>query len=810
MGLMETIDKVLRKEVEIARFLPYTSLVTSSVVKLRDLGTYMFSIEMRGVASGCAGADDINGWHDQLGQLTRQIADPRVALHAHTINDEVKDFPEGEFTNGFARDYNARYRAMLAARKLHVARMFLSVVYRPQARTEKVLTRLVPPPPAVLEQRQAEDLAVIDDLTHTVLAGLEAFGPKLLNCYEHEGVMCSRTLELFDRLLNGTWRRVAVPRAEVRDILPTTRPRFGHGGLMSRRHATGIEYGAILGIKEYKTPTVPGMLDGLLAESYAWVLSQSFTYVSDIAAQEWMVAQRKRLVNAGDLAKSQVDDIDDKLDALASKEIAMGHHELSLYIPAPDETTLDERVATAGAVLSGPKITWLREDIALGSAFFAMLPGNLTYRVDPAMIDNRNFSGMIRPREIPAGRLSGAQWGPAVTLFASEANTPVAFNWHQPDPDPAAKLDPNHKEPATALIVGKTGGGKTTAIGHLLTQSQKFGVFPEAFPGVSRLSCVVFDKDLGLAIAILALGGKHYPIKTGMPSGLAPFQMEPTPANLDFLDRLVMHLATRPGLPLSLSQQKEINQAIQGVMGTDKHLRRLGALLEFFDPGESDGLYARLAQWCAGGKYGWLFDNEVDTMAIDYPVVGFDVTDFLERPETRTPLMMYLLHRVDALMDGRRIPIFIDEAPTLLADPLFSGYIDRALVQIRKKDGFLVLAAQFPRQFLDSPLAAALVSQPATMIFLRDDKADMNDLVRGFKRTKSEVETIRTLGKRQALLCQGSTSSVIDLTLTGFEDEIAVLSGNTMTSRLCMRLIDELGPNPDVWLPEFQRRRRLG
>jgi type IV secretion system protein VirB4 len=806
MGLME---KLLSKEDPVARFLPYTSIVTSPVVKMRALGAYVFSIEMRGVAGGCASAADINAWHEGLSQLTRQIADPRVALHAHTINDEVHDFPEGEFANHFAREYNAKYRAMLDARKLHSARMFLSVIYRPQVQTEKVISRVAPPAAAVLEQRQTEDLAVVADLIHTVLAGLEPFGPTLLECYEHEGVICSRTLGLFGRILDGTWRHVAVPRAEIRDVLSVTRVSFGYGGLMSRKGATSIEYGAMLGVKGYPAKTVPGMLDGLLAQGYPWVLSQTFAYVSDIAAEEMMAEQLRRLVNAGDFAVSQVEDIKDKLDALASKEIAMGNHELSLYIPAPDETTLDARVAAAGVVLSAPKITWVREDIALGSAFFAMLPGNLEYRVEPAMIDNKNFSAMIRPRAIPVGRLSGAQWGPAVTLYESDAGTPVAFNWHQPDPDPAAKFDPNHKEPATTLIIGGTGKGKTTAIGHLLTQSQKFGVFPAGFPGVAKLSCVVFDKDLGLAILVPALGGKHYPIKIGVPSGLAPFQVDPTPFNLDFLDRLVTRLVTPPGKTLSRTQQDKITHAIQGVMGAEKSLRRLGALLEFFDESDPDGLYAHLAPWCAGGKYGWLFDNEIDTMDMDYPVVGFDVTEFLQHPVLCTPLMMYLLHGVDGQTDGRRIPIFMDEAPTLLADPLFQAYVDRALVQIRKKDGFLVLAAQYPRQFLNSPLAAALVSQPATMLFLADPQADMHDLVHGFKLTVSEVNTIKGLGKRQALLRQGATSTVINLTLTGFEDEIAVLSGNTTTSKLCQRVMDELGADPDVWLPEFQRRRRF-
>lgn len=803
---MRFLTDAMRKEVEVGSFLHYTSLVTPSIVTLRDIGAHVFTMEMRGVAHTSADAGQINHWHHELSQLTLQLADPRVALHAHVVHDPVDDFPAGEFANGFARAYNAKYRALSSARRMHAARLFLSVVYQPRNKAERRLDRLAKLSEAALIEQQADDIAAVEDLQYTALAGLDSFGPGLLDCYEDEGVMYSNTLAFFGRLLTGFWRPVAVPRAEIRDVLPVVRPVFGKGGLLALKSATGIEYGAILAIKEYSTPTFPGRLDALLGERYPWVLSQSFAYLSDVVAKERMELHRKRLVAVGDMAKRQIKAIDDKIGDLVGGEIAMGEHDMALLVTAPDEKTLNNRIAAAGATL---KMEWVREDISLGSAFFAMLPGHLGYRVSPGLVDNRNFSGLVAPHNYPSGRLDGAQWGPAVTLFQSEAGSPVAFNWHQPDPDPNAKFDPNHKEPATTLIIGPTGAGKTVQMGHLLVQTQKFGVFPPGFPGVPKLSCVVFDKDLGMAIVVPALGGKHYRIRFGLPSGLAPFQAEPTPEKLGFLDDLVTQLVTVPGLPaLSLDQKKEITHAVAGVMATPMLLRRLGALLEFFDPHEPGGVHARLLPWCQGGRYGWLFDNAADDLDVDYPVVGFDVTDFLDRREICTPLMMYLLHRTDSLLDGRRVPIFIDEAPTLLADPLFGAYVERALVQIRKKDGFLVLGAQNARQILDSPLAAILVSQPATMIFLADDKADMHDLVRGFKLTVAEVEIIKKLGKRQALLRQGSTSTVIDLTLSGFEDEIAVLSGNTATSSLCGRLIEQYGPEPARWLPEFQRLRK--
>jgi type IV secretion system protein VirB4 len=44
--------------------------------------------------------------------------------------------------------------------------------------------------------------------------------------------------------------------------------------------------------------------------------------------------------------------------------------------------------------------------------------------------------------------------------------------------------------------------------------------------------------------------------------------------------------------------------------------------------------------------------------------------------------------------------------------------------------------------------------------------------------------------------------------LRGFEDELAVLSGNTATSLLAEQLVAQLGENPADWLPEFHKIRK--
>lgn len=464
----------------------------------------------------------------------------------------------------------------------------------------------------------------------------------------------------------------------------------------------------------------------------------------------------------------------------------------------------------AGTSLSDAGMKWAREEAAIAGAFWAQLPGNFEYRVRVGDITSRNFAGFSSFHNYPIGRIRNNQWGDAVTMFKTTSGAPYYFNYHKGEPgslNKLAKLDPNHKDLANTVVIGKSGTGKTVLEMVLLAQTQKFHQ-----PGKGKiLSCVLFDKDLGAAVGVRAMGGRYYPLKNGVPSGLNPFHMEATPNNLTFLELLVKQLVKRDGMPITPRQEREIAQAISGVMGAAWHKRRLSAVLEFLDPTDDNGLHIRLSRWCRGGPLGWLFDNAEDTLRLDdCTMVGFDVTEFLDNDETRTPTIMYLFHRIESLIDGRRIPIFMDEFWKLLDDDAFEDLAKNKLVTIRKQDGFLVMFTQSPKQVLQSPIAFAVIEQTATKIFLPNPEADYDDYVNGFKLTAREFEIVKGLGEksRQFLIKQGQNSVVAELDLRGFDDELAVLSGNTATSLLAEKLVAEFSDDPATWLPEFHRIRK--
>jgi type IV secretion system protein VirB4 len=171
------------------------------------------------------------------------------------------------------------------------------------------------------------------------------------------------------------------------------------------------------------------------------------------------------MINAGDVAVSQIEDIDNALDELTSNRFVMGAHSLCLLIRADDKKELNDFISGAGSSLADSGIKWAREDIGMAGAFWSQLPANFQYRVNIGDITSRNFAGFSSFHNYPIGHIRGNQWGDAVMMFKTTSGAPFYFNFHKGengvDSKRLAKLDPNHKDLANTVVIGKSGTGKT-------------------------------------------------------------------------------------------------------------------------------------------------------------------------------------------------------------------------------------------------------------------------------------------------------------------------------------------------------------
>ena len=171
------------------------------------------------------------------------------------------------------------------------------------------------------------------------------------------------------------------------------------------------------------------------------------------------------------------------------------------------------------------------------------------------------------------------------------------------------------------------------------------------------------------------------------------------------------------------------------------------------------------AKWCKGGALGWALDNDADAVGLDARFLGFDMTHILDNAEVRTPVMMYLFHRLTALVDGRRLVIDIDEFWKALGDEAFRGLAQDGLKTYRKQNAFMVFGTQSPADVLRSSIAHTILEQCATKIFLPNAHAAERDYVEGFGLTRREFALVReelAPESRQFLIKQGLNSVVAE------------------------------------------------
>ncbi len=793
-----------------AEHVPYRAHVSPTVIRT-VAGDYVQALRLGGASFESADDVQLNTWHERLNVLWRNLATPNLALWTHLVRRAVR--PELETTGGpdFARGLSERYAAGLRRENMMVNELYVALVYRPAAgAAASLVTRTL-----VRWRRSAETVetaAALDDcgkLARTMQASLERYEPQLLGIYRHADIWYSSLLEYLALLANGEAARTPLPCGPLNESLVTTRLLFGTEAI-EYRAAAATRVGAMIGIKEYASPSVVGLYNRLLSAPFPLVLTQSFTFISRGAAQALLQRQINRMANAGDLARSQAAQLHEALDALASGEFVMGDHHFSLQVLAEPEGTegtdaaqrlrpLNDRMALARSYLADTGLTVAREDLALEAAFWAQLPGNFALRPRKAPLTSRNFAAMAAFHNYPLGRQHNNHWGDALALLRTTAHSPYYFSLHASDPS-----DPHggsRKDTGHTFICGPTGSGKTVFIGFLISLLAQ-----------QATTQVVFDKDRGLEILVRALGGEYFPLRHGVPTGLNPLQLPDGPLHLEFLKAWLRLLVRSAGAgALTTRQGADLDQALHGTLALERSARRLSRLIDFLDPTDPEGVHARLERWCAsaGGDYAWVFDNPIDTVVarlVGRSVIGFDVTDFLEQELTRAPLTLYMFHMVRQMLDGRRLVCWLDEFWRLLADPAFESFAKDGPKTWRKLNGVMCLATQSASDVLSSPISRTIIEQTQTKIFFPNSDADQEEYTRGFGLSEREFRLVKEQlepGSRSFLIKQGHHSVVCRLDLDGCDAHLTVISGRATQVARMQQLRAQLGDDPAAWLPVF-------
>jgi type IV secretion system protein VirB4 len=771
-----------KREARAGDRLPYRRHIDASTLELRD-GSLMRSVKLSGFPFETEDDDVLNHLTAVRETLLRSALNSKLVLYHHIIRRRVQVDLGAQNFDPLAADIDRRWTAELNLKRLFLNEQCLTLVVRPPRGRAGLPERLGKLRSKASGPGRHGELSALDSATTALIAALQAYGARVLGTYETPAGVCSEPLELLSALYNGEMRPVLLPKddQDLGQHVPYSRVSFGLDAVETRGPSQRT-FSSILGVKEYPDATRPGVLDSLLRVPHELVVTESFAVIERQTARERIDLSLRRLKSADEGAATERGEMLAARDAVGAGQLGFGDHHLSVLVRSNSLESLEDATATTAAALSEIGAVAVREDVNLEPAFWGQFPGNEHYVVRRALISSMNAAGLISLHGFSMGRAKGNHWGDAITVLETTGATPYFFNFHDGDL-------------GHFTIIGPSGSGKSVVLNFLAAQAQKFA--PRT---------ILFDKDRGSEIFLRGLGGRYEKIARGTRTGFNPLLLPDSAVNRAFLRDWLGCLLEASGA----EEEATIARAIDELFSHGPELRRLRFVRDLLGGGrrpQPGDLPSRLNPWILDGEQAWLFDNAADELNFSNRVLGFDMTELLEDRRLRTPVLMYLFHRIEDRLDGSPTMILIDEAWKALDDPMFAARIRNWMKTLRKRNAVIGFATQSAADALDSAISAAIVEQTATAIFMPNNKAREEEYCTGFGLSSQEFEFVRSLPthSRCLLVRQANRSVVVRLDLSGMPDLLTVLSGREASVRRLDELRASVGDDPAAWYPLLTR-----
>ncbi|MCA0425186.1 MAG: type IV secretion system DNA-binding domain-containing protein [Proteobacteria bacterium] len=734
--------------------LPYVIELDDEVVRTRD-NALMLSLEVTGIDGVTSGAAAVSALRASFAHLLDTL-DERFTFYLHRMMRPAETGIAPIHGTSFAADIDKSWGRELDRRNLQDPVLILTVVRR------QVAPLAVPLFGKAAARVWGEDTARrLEELREVVSILETGLGIKTRRLKISDGSLVGLSASLLTGELRDHPRS---PCCLIAEDAAGASVQFGKGVIEIEEGASTPKLAAILYVKSYATATWPGMLDALGAAQDT-IITHSYTPIERGSIAERVKRRVAQMRSAEDIAATVEAQLFEAADKAESGTLGFGVHQMTITVFAETEAALDSEVARIRGIAHQNGMRLVREVTALEAAFFAMHPGNMDYRARDMTVSSINFADMAALHAADTGtEKARLPWATPITAFQTLQGSLHRFSFHEPG-DPTAEPTNGH-----TLVLGKSGGGKTTTVAFLAAQAQRAGG-----------RTIIFDKEAGLKMAVHALGGRYAEVRAGRPTGLNPLATEAGERGEAWLlDWLVALLESRSG-PMTPLQSEALKSAIAQNGKAREGLRNFQSFQELFgDVGDGLDLAQRLREWGPDGRYGWVF-GEAKEPVVDFTshdVTAVDLTEILDLGTERTAILGYLFRRIEMLIEEKRPTlILIDEAWKVLDDEYFARKLAEWLVTARKKNVVVVMMTQFPSQIRGSKARSILEALPNQLLFPNGEAASAD--YDSFRLTDGELDFVMNPipGQRLVLSRSPRGSTVLNVDLKALGPLLTALGG---------------------------------
>ncbi|MCF6244355.1 MAG: VirB3 family type IV secretion system protein [Sulfurovum sp.] len=775
--LKQTTAKVsihaLNKIDSLLDYIPYTTHITNNICATKD-NKYISTWAIDGKLFDMVEEYELLGEKSSLNKLIRTLSSQNVTIYTHSAMMPYYDTLSCEYQSSYLRDFAKAYYKNLNNQNMHISLKFLTVVYSPLNNPADIssFSRLS------MDKKEKKIKSFIfqmKEIAGRIDASFAKYNAQKLGKYDEGENSYSSLLEFFNFLIAGEWKKIKVLSSPINTYLTgnVNYLKFNKSIMQIEQSNGKTRYAKSLEIKEFCNDTYIGIMDGLLDSQMNFIITQSFVPKDKRSAKNALVLQRKRLIGTEDDALSQIAELGDALDLLISDKISFGEYHFSIIIYADTVKQLKEDTEYLTVKMEDMGHIVTQSDISFPASYFSQFPSNLAYRPRVDTISSLNFSAFLAFHTFLLGRRDNNTWGEAISILNTPPNNPYYLNLHVQE----GKNDFGKFNLGNTLIIGQSGGGKTTFMTFLLNMMMKYNnkdTFPNKISEEYRnFSAIYLDKKYGSMANILACGGKYITIQNGNPTGFNPFMCEYTKDNIRKLEILVK-MMIGDDVKINAKSAQKITNAIEVVMSAFKKEERtypISLLMENIDE-ESDAnnsIRLALKLWTKGEKFGWVFDNEIDKFEIDdNNIIGIDGTEFLDDKEVSSIISFYILWRVLDLRDGKRLGIWIDEAWKWIENDNVAEEVHNSFKINRSHNNFIIMGVQSVVDFLENKYSRAIIEQSASIMLFGNPKAREEDYIKGLSCSEEEYLRVKNfnLSEYNFLIKRNEGSVVANLDLS--------------------------------------------
>lgn len=534
------------------------------------------------------------------------------------------------------------------------------------------------------------------------------------------------------------------------------------GGLKPR---IGDRHIRVVSINGFPHNSFPGILDALNNQPFIYRWSTRFIALDPVDAIKaigkfrlwWMQKQQglagllKSTLRWGEGWINQ-DAVDMAKDAnigiaeVSAGKVRYGFYTTVVVIMDVSPESADQHAAQLIKALGNIGFVAQIETVNAIEAYLGSLPGHGYQNVRCPILHTENLSDLLPTTAIYSGPEHHPcpfypEKSPPLLYSATTGHTPFRFCLHEGDV-------------GHTMILGPTGSGKSALLGLIMAQHLRYQN--------ARVFC--FDRGNSAFILAQAAGGRHYEIGGEEPISFCPLAQIDTEQDIAWAkgymeDLLALHIKVTP------SHRLAVSQAIDR-MAASSELAAHRTLSDFYTTVQDREIKEVLSYYIDSAA---ILNADEDALQESRFSV-FETGNLMGMGDTIVvPVLLHLFHQIEKSLTGQPTLIILDEASSLLANPLFAKKLRDWLKTLRKSNAAVVFATQSLSDVANSELADVIYESTPTKFYLPNPEAATENFSLLYKKmglNSRQIEIISTATpKRHYYVASPSGKRLINLGL---------------------------------------------